>query len=66
MLTSLLLAATALAAPVCESPESRALAERASPTSLPPFRYIHPKNAPTKCITGVQGIKGYEGTVLTM
>lgn len=73
--TILLLAATALSAPICESPASRSAANidlgdrdvaETSPISPPPFRYIHPKLAPTKCVTGVQGVKGYEGTVLTM
>ncbi|BEJ11537.1 hypothetical protein CspHIS471_0109590 [Cutaneotrichosporon sp. HIS471] len=36
---------------------------RASP---PPYRYIHPANAPDKCITAVPCTKDYEGTQLTV
>ncbi|BEI86660.1 hypothetical protein CcaverHIS002_0700060 [Cutaneotrichosporon cavernicola] len=34
--------------------------------SAPPYRYIHPANAPDQCITAVPGTKGYEGTQLVV
>lgn len=50
-----ILAALASAAPLLD--------ERKSP---PAYRYIHPANAPEKCITAVPGEHGREGTQLAM